>query len=200
MERRQFFLGAAAALAAGKHMFASPNDTVRIGLVGCGGRGETHLKQWTTLPNVELVAISDIDESHMAKFVKTVESQGKKAPASYQDMRKILDDKSIDAVSIATPNHWHALQTIWACQAGKDVYVEKPCTYNIFEARQIVAAARKYDRIVQQGSQSRSSEALQEGVQKMRDGLIGNVYLARGLCYKRRDTIGRTPVSAIPAG
>ena len=90
--------------------------------------------------------------------------------------------------------------TIWACQAGKDVYVEKPCSHNIFEAKQIVAAARKYNRMVQQGSQSRSSAALQEAVQKMRDGLIGDVYMARGLCFKWRDTIGRTPVEPVPAG
>ena len=106
----------------------------------------------------------------------------------------------IDAISIATPNHWHTLMTIWACQAGKDVYVEKPCSHNIFEAKQIVAAARKYNRMVQQGSQSRSSVALQEGVQKMREGLIGDVYMARGLCFKWRDTIGRKAVSDPPAG
>ena len=200
MERRYFLMGAAAAATAGARVFTSANDTVRIAIVGCGGRGGSHLREWTTLPNVELVAISDIDQSHMAGFVKRVESSGKKAPQGFQDMRKILDDKSIDAISIATPNHWHALQTIWACQAGKDVYVEKPCTYNIFEARQIVAAARKYDRMVQQGSQSRSSEALQEGVQKMREGLIGDVYMARGLCYKTRNTIGHTPVSEVPEG
>ena len=199
MERRYFLMGAAAAVTAGTRV-ASANDTVRIAIVGCGGRGGSHLREWTTLPNVELVAISDIDQSHMASFVKRVESSGKKAPQTFQDMRKILDDKSIDAISIATPNHWHALQTIWACQAGKDVYVEKPCTHNIFEARQIVAAARKYDRIVQQGSQSRSSEALREGVQKMREGVIGDVYMARGLCYKTRNTIARTPVSEVPEG
>ena len=200
MDRRYFIMGAAAAVTAGKSVLASANETVRIAIVGCGGRGGSHLREWTTLPNVELVAISDVDQSHMADFVKRVESSGKKAPQGFQDMRKILDDKSIDAISIATPNHWHALQTIWACQAGKDVYVEKPCTHNIFEAKQIVAAARKYDRIVQQGSQSRSSTALQEGVQKMREGLIGDVYMARGLCYKTRNTIGRTPVSDVPAG
>ena len=111
-------------------------------------------------------------------------------------MRKLLEDKNIDAISIASPNHWHTLQTIWACQAGKDVYVEKPCSHNVFESQQIVAAARKYNRIVQQGSQSRSSPALQEAVQKMRDGEFGEVYMARGLCYKWRDTIGKTPVSS----
>jgi len=200
MNRRYFFMSAAAAATAGKRVLASANDTVRMAIVGCGGRGASHLREWTTLPNVELAAISDVDQSHMDAFVKRAESAGKKAPQAYQDMRKILDDKSIDAISIATPNHWHTLQTIWACQAGKDVYVEKPCTHNIFEAKQIVAAARKYDRMVQQGSQSRSSEALREGVQKLREGVIGDVYLARGLCYKTRDTIGRTPVSDVPAG
>jgi predicted dehydrogenase len=186
-------MGAAAAVTAGRRVLASANDTVRIAIVGCGGRGGSHLKEWTTLPNVELAAISDVDQSHMDNF-------GKKAPAAYQDMRKILDDKSIDAISIATPNHWHTLQTIWACQAGKDVYVEKPCTHNIFEAKQIVAAARKYDRMVQQGSQSRSSPALREGIRKLSEGVIGDVYLSRGLCYKNRDTIGHTPVSEAPEG
>jgi predicted dehydrogenase len=193
-------MGAAAVATAGKRVLASANDTVRIAVVGCGGRGGSHLREWTTLPNVELVAVSDVDQSHMDDFVKRAVSSGKKAPQAYQDMRKILDDKSIDAISIATPNHWHTLQTIWACQAGKDVYVEKPCTHNIFEARQIVAAARKYDRMVQQGSQSRSSEALREGIQKLGEGVIGDVYLARGLCYKTRNTIGRTPVSEVPDG
>jgi predicted dehydrogenase len=129
-----------------------------------------------------------------------VEKLGKKRPAGYTDFRKLLEDKSIDAVSIATQNHNHTLQTIWACQAGKDVYVEKPCTHNIFEARQIVAAARKYGRIVQHGTQSRSSAALQEGFQKLQEGLIGDVYMARGLCFKWRDTIGRAPEEPVPAG
>ena len=102
-------MGAAAAVTAGKRVFASANDTVRIAIVGCGGRGGSHLREWTTLPNVELVAISDVDQSHMANFVKRVESSGKKAPQGFQDMRKLLEDKSIDAISIATPNHWHTL-------------------------------------------------------------------------------------------
>ena len=131
---------------------------------------------------------------------KFVEGKRGKAPATYTDLRKLLEDKSIDAISIATPNHQHTLQTIWACQAGKDVYVEKPCSHDMFEAKQIVAAARKYDRIVQQGSQSRSNVALQEAVQKMREGVIGDVYMRAGLCYKWRDTIGRKPESAVPAG
>ena len=178
----------------------SPNDTVRIACVGLRGRGKSHLHAFTTLPNVDLVALCDVDQSVLNKAAQQVEQKRQKAPATYTDLRKLLEDKSIDAISIATPNHQHTLQTVWACQAGKDVYVEKPCSHDMFEAKQIVAAARKYDRIVQQGSQSRSSVALQEAVQKMRDGLLGDVYMARGLCFKWRNTIGRAPVEPVPEG
>jgi predicted dehydrogenase len=180
---------------------ASPNDTVRMGVVGLGGRGQSHVDAWSSMePNVQVVAICDVDESHIGNKLKRLSDKGLKKPATYVDMRKMLEDKNIDAISIASPNHWHTLQTIWACQAGKDVYVEKPCSHNVFESQQIVAAARKYDRIVQQGSQSRSSPALQEAVQKMKDGEFGEIYMARGLCYKFRDTIGKTPVSPVPPG
>ena len=103
-------------------------------------------------------------------------------PATYTDVRKLLEDKSIDAISIATPNHWHSLIAIWACQAGKDVYVEKPCSHNIWEGRQLVSAAQRYNRIVQHGTQSRSATTVREAVQKMRDGMIGEtVYGSRAL-------------------
>src|SRR5258708_7465499 len=197
---RRHFLMSTAALAASRSVFANPNETVRVAVIGCGGRGMSHVNAWTSLPNVELAAICDVDDAHIARYLKAVEAKGKKAPATFKDIRKILDDKSIDAVSIATPNHWHTLQTIWACQAGKDVYVEKPCSHNIFETQKIVAAARKYNRMVQQGYQSRSSSALQEAVQKMREGVIGDVYMARALCFKWRDTIGRAKPEPVPAG
>jgi predicted dehydrogenase len=201
MDRRDFLVSTAVLTAgAAARGFASPNETVRMAVVGCGGRGSSHVSAWSGMPNVEIVALCDVDEAHIADKVKGLESKGKKKPATYVDFRKLLEDKSIDAVSLATPNHWHTLQTIWACQAGKDVYVEKPCSHNIFESQQIIAAARKYDRIVQQGSQSRSSPALREAVQRMATGELGDVYMARGLCYKWRDTIGHTPVSAVPAG
>jgi predicted dehydrogenase len=201
MDRRGFLMSTAVLTAgAAVRGFASPNDTVRIAVVGCGGRGSSHVSAWSSMPNVEIVALCDVDESHIAAKLKTLESKGKPKPATYVDFRKLLEDKTIDAVSLATPNHWHTLQTIWACQAGKDVYVEKPCSHNVFESQQIIAAARKYDRIVQQGSQSRSSPALREAVQRMATGELGEVYMARGLCYKWRDTIGHTPVSAVPAG
>ena len=121
-------------------------------------------------------------------------------PATFVDVRKLLEDKSIDAISIAVPNHWHTLMAIWACQAGKDVYVEKPCSHNLWEGKQLVAAANHYNRIVQHGTQTRSDAAVREGIQKIHDGAIGDVYMARGLCFKWRDTIGRTPVSAVPDG
>jgi predicted dehydrogenase len=199
---RRYFLMSTAALATGAATrgIASPNDTIRIACVGVRGQGGTHLKEYGKMPNVEIAAIVDIDESVLNKRLAEVEKASGKRPQGYSDLRKLLEDKNIDAVSIATPNHSHTLQTIWACQAGKDVYCEKPCSHNMFETRQIVAAAHKYDRIVQHGTNSRSSPALREAVQKLREGVIGDVYLARGLCYKWRDTIGRKPIQPVPAG
>ena len=199
MHRRYFLMGSAAAPAVIRaSALPSPNDTVRVASVGFNGQGRAHIQAYLKMPNVEIAAMCDVDESVLEKGCKMAEAAGKKRPAAYPDLRKLLEDKSIDAISIATPNHWHTLQTIWGCQAGKDVYVEKPCSYNVFESRQIVAAARKYNRIVQHGTGA--SASLHEARQAMRDGVIGEVYMARGLCYKWRDTIGRAPVSPAPAG
>jgi predicted dehydrogenase len=201
MDRRHFVMGsmASAGAALRKSALASPNDTVRVACVGVRGRGRSHIRAYSQMANVEIAAICDIDESVLNARVGEIEKAKGKRPAGYTDLRKLLEDKSIDAISIATPNHHHTLQTIWACQAGKDVYVEKPCSHDMFEARQIVAAAQKYSRIVQHGSQQRSAIG-RVAVQQMRDGLIGDVYMARGLCYKRRDTIGRKPVAPVPDG
>ena len=152
------------------------------------------------MKNVEVAALCDVDESVLDGRLAEVAKRGAKRPQRVIDMRKLLDDKSIDAISIATPNHTHTLQTIWACQAGKDVYVEKPCSHNMFEARQIVAAAKKYDRIVQHGTNQRSEPAVQEAVRQVRGGLIGDVYMARALCFKWRDTIGRAKEEPVPPG
>jgi len=201
MNRRYFLMGAAAA--AGQLAvkgLASPNDTVRIACVGVRGQGNSHIHQYLKMPNVEIAAICDIDEAVLNQRLSEVQAKSGKRPAGYADIRKLLEDKSIDAVSIATPNHSHTLQTVWSCQAGKDVYIEKPCSHDLFESRQIVAAARKYGRLVQHGTNSRSGPAVQEAVQKMREGLIGEVYMCRGLCFKWRDTIGRKPAEAVPAG
>jgi len=200
MDRRNFLMSSAAALSASASVFGAAGDALRIGVVGIGGRARDHIASLIKLPNVEIVALCDPDDSHLEKGQKQIAAADQKAPQNYRDIRKLLEDKSIDAITIASPNHWHTLMTVWACQAGKDVYVEKPCSHNMFEAAQIVAAARRYQRIVQQGSQIRSSVAVQEAVQKMNDGLIGDVYLARALCFKWRDTIGRAPVEPVPAG
>src|SRR6185437_1402144 len=201
MDRRTFIAtSAVAAASASVIKAASPNDTIRIATVGLHGRGKSHIDAFTKLPNVELVALCDVDASVLATATKTVETKTGKKPTGYSDLRKLLEDKSIDAISIATPNHQPTLQATWAMQAGKDVYVEKPCSHDMWEAKQIVAAARKYNKIVQQGSQSRSDLALIEAVQKMRDGVIGDLYMARGLCYKWRDTIGKASPEPVPAG
>jgi predicted dehydrogenase len=200
MNRRHFLMSSAAAGAAALKAAPSINDTVRVACVGIRGQGRAHIHVYSQMPTVEIAALCDVDESVLNQRTQEMVSAGKKKPAGYTDVRKLLEDKSIDAISIATPNHWHSLIGIWACQAGKDVYVEKPCSHNIFEGRQLVRAAEKYNRIVQHGTNSRSGVAVREAVQKMRDGLIGEVYMARGLCFKWRDTIGRKPEEAVPAG
>jgi predicted dehydrogenase len=172
------------------------NDRVRLGVCGLHGRGKNHLSAFSHLSDVEIAALCDVDENVLRERVGEVGGK----PQTYVDVRRLLDDKSIDAISIATPNHWHSLMAIWACQAGKDVYVEKPCSHNLWEGRQLVQAAQKYQRIVQHGTQIRSAPAIQEAIKGLREGAIGEVYLARGLCFKWRDTIGRASEEPVPAG
>jgi predicted dehydrogenase len=176
------------------------SDRIRVGIVGVRGQGKSHIKAYSEMDNVEIAAICDIDENILDERLADVEKLGKKRPERYVDIRKMLEDKDLDAVSIATPNHNHTLQAIWSLQAGKNVYVEKPCSHNVFESKQIVAAARKYGKIVQHGVNARSHGGPIEAVNKMREGLIGDVYMARGLCYKARNTIGRTMPEPVPAG
>ncbi|MGD0001862.1 MAG: Gfo/Idh/MocA family oxidoreductase [Bryobacteraceae bacterium] len=200
MNRRYFLMGAAAASVAPRaSLLASPNDTVRVACVGVHAQGREHIAHYAKMPNVEIAAVCDIDESVLNARLADIEKLGHKRPAGFTDFRKLIEDQSIDAVSIATPNHHHTLQTIWACQAGKDVYVEKPCSHDMFEARQISVVMEKYGRIVQHGTNSRSGIA-REAVGKIHAGLVGDVYMARGLCFKWRDTIGRAPVAPVPAG
>ena len=197
MQRRHFVMGAAAASLRPK--LASANDRIRIACVGVHGQGGEHIKHYLEMKDVEIAAVCDVDETVLNGRLEEIEKASGKRPASFTDFRKLLEDKSIDAVSIATPNHHHTLQTIWACQAGKDVYVEKPCSHDMFEAIQIEAAMRKYGRLVQHGTNSRSGIA-REAIERMQNGLIGDVYMSRGLCFKWRDTIGRAPREAVPAG
>jgi predicted dehydrogenase len=175
------------------------NGDIRIAVIGFHGRGQEHIKSYTKLSGVRIVGLCDVDKEVLDKGVAELKTKGHDAEG-YTDLRKLLENKDIDAVSIATPNHWHSLATIWACQAGKDVYVEKPVSHNIFEGRKMVEAARKYNRIVQTGTQCRSHKGIQDAVAFLRSGKLGQVYMARGLCYKWRPSIGNKPDSAVPDG
>src|SRR5205823_5731643 len=130
------------------------NDTIRIGVAGLNGRGGNHVGEFSKMKGVEITYLIDPDTTTYAKQIKEIEKNGGSTPKTVQDARRALDDQNLDAISIATPNHWHSLLTVWGCQAGKDVYVEKPCSHNVHEGRIAVEAARKYDRIVQHGTRS----------------------------------------------
>ncbi|MHC4441179.1 MAG: Gfo/Idh/MocA family protein [Planctomycetota bacterium] len=166
------------------------NEELRVAVVGFRGMGGGHIGAHTRPPKVRVVTLCDIDENLFEGKAKFVEEKSGRRPKTETDVRRVIDDQDVDCVSTATPNHWHALITVWACQAGKDVYVQKPCSHNIFEGRQMVEAAKKYKRIVQVGTQSRSSSALLEATKLLREGLLGEIYMSRGLCFKRRGSIG----------
>ena len=189
----------AATLALGGRVLGA-NDRVRLAICGVRGRGNDHIRGFSRVPSAEIVALCDVDENVLNQRLGTVQSLGLPKPKGYGDIRKLLEDKDIDAISIATPNHWHSLMAIWACQAGKDVYVEKPCSHNFFEGRQLVRAVKKYNRICQHGSQSRSNPGMIDAIQKVQNGTIGDVYLARAVCYKWRATIGHASEEPVPAG
>jgi predicted dehydrogenase len=171
---------------------AQPSDALRVAVVGLNGRGAEHVDALRALPEVQVVALCDVDEQVLAREVKRLRERGAPRLGLYTDFRTLLERPDLDALSIATPNHWHALQTIWACQAGKDVYVEKPATHVFAEAQALVSAARKYGRIVQCGMQSRCSPAIRAALAWVRAGNLGTLELARGLCYKPRPSIGKT--------
>jgi predicted dehydrogenase len=170
---------------------AGPNDVVRVGVVGVRGRGNSHIQGFENLPDAEVVAVCDVDEEVLSNRAGALDSATGRKVKRFVDMRALFDDPDVDAVSIATPNHWHSLGGIWAMQAGKDTYVEKPCSHNIWEGRQLVNAARQTGRMCQHGTQGRSAPSIREAVAKLREGVIGEVYLAKALCYKWRNTIGK---------
>ena len=163
----------------------SPNDRIQVGVVGIRGRGRAHIGAFKNSPDSEVVAICDPDEGIIGPAQKSVPDA-----KYYRDLREMLADDSIDAIAIATPNHWHSLATIWGLQAGKHVYVEKPLSHNVFEGRQAVNAARAAGKIVQHGTQARSQPATRDAIEWMQGGGLGEVKLAYGLCYKRRGSIG----------
>ena len=184
-----------------------PNEQIRVAVLGLGsttavggvgGRGHQLIPRLREVPGVKIVALCDVDYSFIDREQKPFKDRGEEV-ATYSDLRRVFDDKSVDAVVVALPNHWHALATIWACQAGKDVYVEKPFSYNLWEGQQMVAAARKYDRIVQVGTQNRSSTLLRQTFESLRGGELGAIRYAHALVYRPRSGIGKvTAPTAVP--
>src|SRR5947207_7294706 len=207
--RRQFLedsiLAAAAAaslplpvLAAERHA-TSANDKITVAIIGCGIRGKQHADELARLSDCEIAYVCDPDRDRAAEVAAHLVAKNRAQPKAVQDLRVILDDKSVAAVFIATPNHWHALAAIWAMQAGKDVYVEKPVSHNISEGRRIVQVARKLGRICQGGAQNRSNGAMAEAIKYIHAGKLGEVKLARSIVYGRRDSIGGPGPCEIPA-
>ena len=192
---RRTFLKRSAAAAASVPAYswariAGANNDIRVAVVGFKSRGRSHINAFGSMAGARLVALCDADRDVLEKEANRLRATGKQIEC-HTDVRKILESKEVDAISTATPNHWHALLSIWACQAGKDVYVEKPVSHNVWEGRKIVEAAAKYNRIVQAGTQSRSNAALREALDWVRQGNLGKIQVSRGLCYKRRDSIGK---------
>ena len=199
--RRQFATTAAAAIATSRFPILGANDRVNIGIVGLGGRGTNHIDFYGTLDSeCRIAAICDVNQAARERANARIQKNKGYTAKEYEDMRDLFASKDVDAVSLPIPNHWHALATIWACQAGKDVYVEKPACHNIWEGRKMVEAARKYKRMVQVGSQSRSIAFKAEAVKLVQDGAIGTLYQVRALCFRRRFSIGHTPDEPVPAG
>ncbi len=180
---------------------AAPKDKIRVAVIGVNGQGGGHINEWMANRDCQLVAICDCDPNAFAKQKKRFLDQNYPLPDYEQDVRRLLDRKDIDAVSIATPNHWHALMAVWAMQSGKDVYVEKPCSHNVEEGRVITNWARKLGRMCQMGVQSRSMPGMRQTIEFVRGGGVGPVKVAHALCYKRRTSIGLvdTPVP-LPEG
>ena len=205
LTRRQFIGKTTAAvivagtMARGKVFGA--NNRINVCTVGFNGQGKSHISDILQLKDdAHYVALCDVDANVLERGAKVVETAQGKAPKLYKDIRRALEDKDIDVITIATPNHWHALGTIWGCQAGKDVYVEKPMSHNVYEGQQIVAAAKKYNRIVQHGTQNRSSSTLIRDIKLIHEGFIGEIVESRGYVYKNgnRGSIGHGKPGPVP--
>ncbi|MGI6460944.1 MAG: Gfo/Idh/MocA family protein [Candidatus Hydrogenedentales bacterium] len=200
--RRQFLgSSAAAVLVAGtmsKGTVLGANDRVRIGVAGLNSRGGDHLRGFSNTEGSEVVAICDVDSRVLEGRAKWLEDNTGKRPKTFVDIRDMIADPEIDAVSYATPNHWHALGSVWACQAGKHVFVEKPVSHNYNEGVALIEAANAANVVVQHGTQSRSDHKWIRAMERIHSGVIGEVYMARALCYKNRDSIGFKPDEAPP--
>ena len=175
-----------------------PNDKVRVAVIGCNGRGMHHIAALLALPQAEIACICDVDSRAVEKGIAAVAKTQARKPKGVKDLRRVLDDAEIDAVSIATPDHWHTPATVLACAAGKHVYVEKPGSHNAQESEWIVAAARKYKRQVQMGNQRRSWPWVQEAIQALHGGELGKLCFARGWYTNHRASIGRGKAAPVP--
>ncbi len=210
ISRREFMKRGSLGLAAGSVMLSSSaksyaniigaNDTIHIAVVGIRGRGGQHIENFAKMKNVKVKYIVDIDENLFARRVKQIEQIAGYQPKTAWDMRKVYEDKELDAVSIAAPNHWHALSAIWAAEAGKHVYVEKPAMHNVWEGKKMVEAARKYNVVMQVGFQNRSRESTNKAIKFLHEGKLGKIYMARGMCFKPRANIGKYPDGPMNAG
>lgn len=196
IDRRSFLETTGAVAAAGmvtRSASGDANEKIRVAVLGVNGRGMAHVDALHGIKDAQLAVICDPDRNVLAQRAEKISSKYGTPVETETDLRRVFDRDDIDVVTVATPNHWHSLATIWACQAGKDVYVEKPGSHNLFEGRKMVEAANRHKRIVQHGVQLRSSPAIREAVQHLRDGLIGDVYMARALIFRWRPSIGHKP-------
>jgi predicted dehydrogenase len=175
------------------------NDVIRVGVAGIHGQGNAHIDQYLEFKNVQVTHLIDPDRSLFESRSQKIREKGGNVPKCFQDIRQALEDPELDAISIAAPNHWHSLLTIWSCQAGKDVYVEKPLSHNLWEGRRAVEAARKYGRMVQHGTQQRSSERRANEIAAVQSGKYGKLRVSKGYCCKPRWSIGRKPPEPAPA-
>ncbi len=178
------------------------NDAVRVGVAGIRGRGQSHINAFAKElkdQNTQVTYLIDPDTRLFGPRGSTVNELGGNAPKTVKDIREALDDKNLDVITVATCNHWHSLITIWACQAGKDVYVEKPISHNVFEGRQCVEAAKKYGRVVQHGTQQRSSIERAKEIAALQSGKYGKLLVSKGYCSKPRWSIGNKPTEAAPS-
>jgi predicted dehydrogenase len=191
---------AAAAVAPATARPLGANDRVRIAVVGLHGRGRSHVREFSQRRDVEIVALCDVDESVFAPAQKILAEGGRGAARVERDFRRLIDDRSIDVLTFATPVHWYALGTIWACQGGKDVYVEKPLCHNLVEGRRMIEAARKYRRVVQMGTQRRSAAFLAEAAAYVRTGKLGKIGMARTWMGFQRPSIGHAEDGPAPKG
>ena len=213
IDRRRFLKTSAASVASLSALsYAraadSPHDKVVLAIIGIGstvpgsvgGRGRQLLRPFSSFKDVDIAYLCDIDENFFPDGQKLLSTAQRPEARVEKDLRRVLEDKSVDAVVVATPDHWHALATIWACQAGKHVYVEKPASHNVSEGRRMVEAARKYQRVVQLGTQSRSSASLGRAAELVRSGKLGKIPHARTWVGGSRPNIGHQKDSAVPPG